>query len=180
MPEFHQNLRAALSEQLGQVLTPEVAAHIEVQAMINAMPLPEGGPGLCVDQSPHALAFVNERTDGSFSINQTVTFQRLIGGRLRAVVLFGEWTRSTVEMVVASDGQGAWLSRGLLRAVFSYAFNVLGVACVYGRVRASNRAAVAMDLGLGFQEVGRIPRGFGNEDCLILAMTREQCRWIGE
>lgn len=179
MSQFHQNLRSALTARLGQTLTPDVCAFIEGQALANPMPRPTGADGVDVSQSQHALSFLNERTDATYEAHTSVTLARVSGGRIRGVVLFAEATRNTVEMAVASDGAPNWINKAILRLSFAYPFLTLGVACVYGRIKDGNAPALAMNRSLGFREVGVIPSGFGSEDCILMAMTREQCRWIG-
>lgn len=176
------NLRSALSSRLGLPLMPEVCAQIEAETLANPMPVPDSWGLACLDvsQAPEHFAYVNQRVDGTYSPSDSVTMAVVRGGELAAVVLFGEQTRHTVEMAVAADRKGAWMSRAMLRAVFSYPFRQLGVRVAYGRVRRSNEAAIRMDLGLGFMLTGCIPEGFGDDDCLLLTMTRRQCRWLGE
>lgn len=176
------NLRAALSSRLGLVLTPEACAGIEVEAMANHMPVPEtmGLGCIDVDQLPSSVAYVNDRVDAKYGIRDSVTMAIRRQGEVAAVVLFGELTRHTVEMAVAADKKGAWMTPAMLRAVFAYPFRQLGVKVVYGRVRRSNEPAIRMDLKLGFQVTGCIPEGFGDDDCLLMTMTRQQCRWLGE
>lgn len=182
MDLIHRNLRAALGSRLGQELTPQVCAGIEVDVMANPLPVPDACGLACLDvsQEPAHLEFVNQRVDACYAQHSSVTMAVHRGGELVAVVLFGEATRHTLEMAVAANAKGRWMTPHMLRAVFAYPFKQYGAKVVYGRVRRSNEAAIRMDLGLGFEVTGCIPEGFGDDDCLLLAMTRQQCRWIGE
>lgn len=173
-------LRYALAQRLGRVLTPEHAAWVEAVALANAMPMPQGADGVDVSQSPQALAFINERVDARYEASDSITLARVSGGRIRAVVLFSEMTRHAIEMAVASDGAPNWINKAILRLSFSYPFNTLGVSVIYGRIKDGNTQALRMNESLGFRVVGSIPRGFGDCDCILMAMTRQECRWIGE
>ena len=73
--------------------------------------------------------------------------------------------------------------RRLLRPAFGLVFDPrpkgLGLGLVKGHVLSSNEKALALDLGLGFTELGRVVDGWEvGVDEIMLVMRREECRWV--
>lgn len=175
----HPQLRFALREHLGRVLAPEVAARIEAMATVNVMPLPEvAGSTLTNEQRPEFFKFVNDGLAADFDPGKSRVFARVTDCVIRAVVLYTDVRRWSVEMVVVSDGSKEWMSRQLLRAAFSYPFVQLGKERVTARIESTNHQAVALDEGLGFVHEGVQRRQFGDNDCVLMGMLRRECRWI--
>ncbi len=97
-------------------------------------------------------------------------------GKIRGVVGFDAWNGASCEMHVA--GEGNWVTRELLRAVFDYAFNVAGLNVLIGMVPSTNARALRFDKHVGFEEVGRIRDGVPGGDLVILQLRRENCRYL--
>jgi RimJ/RimL family protein N-acetyltransferase len=76
-------------------------------------------------------------------------------------------------------GVGAWITRDLLRAAFSYPFVQLDVSNVWGWVDASNQKARRLDEHLGFTKQA-VLTGAAKDggDVIIYRMTREECRFL--
>lgn len=101
-----------------------------------------------------------------------------IDGKLMAGVVYeGYVPNGRCSAHVAAEGR-RWLNRDYLWACFDYPFNQLGCKVLVGLVDADNADALRFDIGLGFQELVRIPDGAGHCDLVILTMRREQCRWL--
>jgi hypothetical protein len=173
-------LRSALSRHLGQVLVPQVAARIEAEAVWNPMPLPEACGDVTNEQRPEFYDFANERLSASYEPHNTRLLTRVTGGAIRAVVVFCDPRRWSIEMAVASDGSSRWLSRAFLRAAFRYPFVQLGLPRVTGRIQADNLAALALDAHLGFRHEGIQRAQFGDQDAVLMGMLASECRWLGE
>lgn len=97
----------------------------------------------------------------------------IIGG-----VLYDDYRVSSISMHCA--GVGRWLTREFLRAVFDYPFNYLKVKKVIGLVDSMNDKAMRLDKHLGFVQEGLIKEASRFGDLVILTMTREQCRFLGD
>jgi RimJ/RimL family protein N-acetyltransferase len=98
-------------------------------------------------------------------------------GRILGVVVFDAFTPYDVNMHIVIEDRRC-VTRRILKEVFSYPFKQLGLRRVTGLVPASNVPALAFDLRLGFRHEGRKLHGAGDEDEIVLGMTRESCRWI--
>lgn len=66
----------------------------------------------------------------------------------------------------------------VLRAVFAYPFEQLGLKRLTGLVSASNDKGRALCVWLGFRHEGRKELALGDEDELVFGMTRERCPWL--
>lgn len=137
------------------------------------------GKTIVVGQRERVGAWVAERVgqSGQWANYEAIGLEcdgRLIAG----VVLDGFVANARCCMHVAGDG-GAWLNREFLWFCFHYAFEQAGCKVVIGLVRSDNEQALRFDLHLGFVEAARIPNGSGDCDLVVLAMQREQCRWLG-
>lgn len=97
---------------------------------------------------------------------------RLMGG-----VIFKDYTRASIAMHVASFLPG-WVTRDMLWVCFNYPFEQLGVGLVTGVVPSSNSKALAFNRHLGFKEVAVISDVFPGADAVVMAMRRDECRWL--
>ena len=105
------------------------------------------------------------------------TLAAVDGDRILGAVVFDGFTPFDCNMHIAIDDRRC-VTRHILRLVFHYPFAQLRLARVTGLVPAGNAAALDFDLRLGFVEEGRKVNAFGDEDEIILGMTREACRWL--
>lgn len=100
-------------------------------------------------------------------------------GKMLGAVAFNGFLGATCCMHVAGDGN--WLSRRLLNAVFDYAFNRCKMECVIGPVAANNSRALAFDHHVGFTMIHTIVNGWEpGVDLVVMQMLRKDCRWIQE
>jgi RimJ/RimL family protein N-acetyltransferase len=99
------------------------------------------------------------------------------GDRILGVVVFDAFTPYDVNMHIVIEDRRC-VTRRILKQVFSYPFKQLGMRRVTGLVPASNVAALAFDLRLGFRHEGRKIHGAGDEDEIVLGMVAEGCPWL--
>lgn len=66
----------------------------------------------------------------------------------------------------------------VLRQVFSYPFEQLGLRRITGLVGQRNAKSLALCAQLGFYVEGVKKFGLGDEDEVIFGMTREDCQWL--
>lgn len=96
----------------------------------------------------------------------------LLGG-----VIYQNYTGASIAMHVAGFDEH-WVNIDMLWVCFHYPFVRLGCNKVFGQVPASNSKALEFDLKLGFKEVARIEDVFPDGDLIVVAMKREDCRWL--
>jgi RimJ/RimL family protein N-acetyltransferase len=127
----------------------------------------------------HIARWVAERTGGMYFAGSGQGVGWLRNGELVAGVLFDNFTGQSVQMHVAADGKH-WLSREFLRFCFRYPFEQMKVNKVIGLVDSTNEAALRFDQHLGFTQEAVIKDAGRKGDTIILTMTRDQCRFLGD
>jgi hypothetical protein len=97
---------------------------------------------------------------------------KLLGGNI-----YTGYTGVSIQLHMAGF-QPNWANRDFLWVSFDYPFNQLGCRKVFGQVPESNTRALEIDLKLGFKIIAKIDDVFPDGACLVLALAREDCRWL--
>lgn len=99
------------------------------------------------------------------------------GGELVAGVLFEGFNGFNLWMHAAAR-DGHTLTRYFLSAIMTYPFAVCRVERVRAQIAAGNAASLKAAKHLGFKEEARLSRAAQDGgDLLIMAMTRQECRY---
>ena len=98
-------------------------------------------------------------------------------GQLIAVVGYSHFTPNSCQIHVASTDV-YWLNKYLLFAIFDYPFNKLGVKVIIAPIYKGNSKSLNLCRKLGFEQVADIPYGHPNGDLIVVAMKRNQCKWL--
>lgn len=110
---------------------------------------------------------------GYFTSLGVILNNELVGG-----VIYHEYRKFDMQMSCAFDRIG-WARRGVLRALFSYPFNDLGVRRVTAITGRKNKKAKKLLTDLGFSLEGVARKGLdGVEDAFCFSMLREECKWL--
>lgn len=109
---------------------------------------------------------------------ETVCIGQEIDGVLAAVVGYCSFMPNACQMHIAAVDEVNWMSRDLLWAAFDYPFNKLGVKVILGQICGSNEDALRLNRHLGFKVIAEIPDAHMDGDLVIMAMRREDCRWL--
>ena len=100
-----------------------------------------------------------------------------IDGEVKAVVAFDNILDKSCQMHTAAIVPN-WISKDLLWACFDYPFNILKVKVIIATVASTNEEALKLDRHLGFVDKAYIEDAHIDGDLVILAMRRENCRWL--
>ena len=100
-----------------------------------------------------------------------------VDGEVKAVVAFDNILDKSCEMHTAAIVPN-WISKDLLWACFDYPFNILKVKVILASVASTNKEALKLDRHLGFVDKAYIEDAHIDGDLVILAMRREDCRWL--
>jgi hypothetical protein len=98
------------------------------------------------------------------------------GGRILGVVGFDGYNGASIQMHVA--GEPGWLTRGLIKATFDYAFNVCKVNVVLGLIPSGNVQAIRFNSMLGFSVRDTIEGAHPDGSLVLMAMYRRECRYL--
>ena len=96
----------------------------------------------------------------------------LLGGNI-----YTGYTGASIQLHMAGFAP-SWANRDFLWVAFDYPFNQLKCKKVFGQVPESNTKALEIDLKLGFKIEARVEDVFPDGACLVLALAREDCRWL--
>lgn len=100
-------------------------------------------------------------------------------GGIHAVVCLNAFYGHYASIHIASDGRKSWASPQVLRCIFGYAFNFLGLRRLNCITSVNNLPAQILALRLGFEFEGRTRCGADDgSDGIVLGMLAENCRWI--
>ena len=98
-------------------------------------------------------------------------------GHLAGAIIFNDYDAANVEMTpILPKG---FVGRGMLREIFSYAFDELGVSRVSMTIAETEPEVIRQALRWGWQIEGRKRCYFGpGEHAIILGMLRDECRFL--
>ena len=102
---------------------------------------------------------------------------RVLNGEVLGGVTYQGYTGKSIQMHFAGFKPG-WGNREFIWMAFDYPFNQLGCTHVFGQVPESNVRALEIDQKLGFKIVAKIDDVFPDGACYVLALAREDCRWL--
>lgn len=98
-------------------------------------------------------------------------------GKLIAVVGYNNFLPNSCQMHIASTDV-LWPTKDFLFAVFDYPFNKLEVKVIIAPICKGNVKPLNMCRKLGFEQVADIPYGHPDGDLIVVAMKRNQCKWL--
>jgi RimJ/RimL family protein N-acetyltransferase len=128
------------------------------------------------DNQEHLRGWITGVLGMQFSPYATFIGQE-IDGEVKAVVAFDNILDKSCEMHTAAIVPN-WISKDLLWACFDYPFNILKVKVILASVASTNTEALKLDRHLGFVDKAYIEDAHIDGDLVILAMRRENCRWL--
>lgn len=101
-------------------------------------------------------------------------------GPLIAGVVYNWYRQANIEMTIASTSP-RWCSRSVLRGLFWYPFEQMGLHRVTAVTEHTFQSTRAFLDRIGFRDEGIMRRAYRNgNDAVIYGMLREECRWIGD
>jgi RimJ/RimL family protein N-acetyltransferase len=128
------------------------------------------------DNQEHLRGWITGVLGMQFSPYATFIGQE-IDGQVKAVVAFDNILDKSCMMHTAAIVPN-WISKDLLWACFDYPFNILKVKVILASVASTNTEALRLDRHLGFVDKAYIEDAHIDGDLIILAMRRENCRWL--
>jgi len=98
-------------------------------------------------------------------------------GDILGAVVFSEYRKTDIQISIAADSK-RWLSKKIVRDIFSYPFFFLG--CNRATSYTAENCANVQDILIkfGFRKEGVLRKALNCGDALIYGMLREECKWI--
>jgi len=109
------------------------------------------------------------------AVNHVIS--RTSQGNLAGGIIFQDYNIASVS-IHAAGFEPRWLNNNMLWIAFNYPFEQLGVKKLVATVSSRNQRALDFNRKLGFKEEARISDIFPDADLVVLAMRREDCRWL--
>jgi len=94
----------------------------------------------------------------------------------KAIVCFYNYTSDDIELAIV--GNRGWANRKFITQVFCYTYYQLECRRCTVRVAASNLKSLKLVTKLGFKAEGVLREALNGEDCIILGMLKNECKWI--
>ena len=128
------------------------------------------------ENQEHLRAWITGVLGIKFDAN-TMCIGQEIDGEIGAVVAYTNIHDNSCAMHQAAIVPNG-ISKDLLWACFDYPFNTLKVKVILAAVSSNNEEALKLDRHLGFIDKAYIEDAHTDGDLVILAMRRENCRWL--
>ena len=121
--------------------------------------------------------FAEQLLDTTFSPWATFIGRLDDDGTIRGVVAYDVMTKYDIQMHwIGTDKR--WITKALCQAAFDYPFRQLGLSRVTGIVDERLTDVIKLNERLGFKVEGRIRRGLGDRDSILMGLIREDCKWV--
>lgn len=121
-------------------------------------------------------ARIPEARDNGFGPSTALGVVR--DGKLLGGVVYSNFNGHDIHASYAFDSP-AWASKAVLRILFGYPFNQLGVVRMTAVIGRKNKHARKMIERLGFKLEGVHPLAAdGRQDAISYGLRRDKCRWI--
>jgi RimJ/RimL family protein N-acetyltransferase len=115
---------------------------------------------------------------GKFNYPQeTMCIGSIKNDKLVGVTGFNSFLPDSCQIHVASTDV-YFLSKWYLNCVFDYPFNKLKVKVILAPIYKGNVKSLNLCRKLGFEQVADIPYGHPDGDLIVVAMKRNQCKWL--
>lgn len=121
--------------------------------------------------------WVAPRVAGQYHAEMSEAIGLVREGKIVAGVIYENWNGASIVTHIAIEGR---LSPGYLFAIYHYPFVQCGVRKIIAPVSAGNTKSVAMCLNMGFIIEARIADATPDGDLLMLTMTADKCRFLGD
>ena len=120
---------------------------------------------------------IAERAGVLFNLETDRVISVTRDGKLLGGVTYTGYTGVSIQIHVAGLEPNR-ANRDFLWMIFDYPFNQLGCRVVFGHVPEANTTALEISQKLGFKIVAKIEDVFPDGACYVLALAREDCRWL--
>jgi len=128
------------------------------------------------ENQPYLLDFLRKNNTGEYPDN-TVCFGQELDGELIGVAAFNNITPVLCQFHVTSKTP-YWVTKDLLYKIFDYPFNKLKVKVILAPICKDNHKSLNFGRKLGFVKVADIPYAHQDGDLIVMAMKRDQCKWL--
>jgi len=98
-------------------------------------------------------------------------------GKIIACVAYSNFNANACDVHIAST-ESHWLSKEYLKVIFDYPFQQLNLRCIIAHIHSENEKSIGLCRHLGFSVAAEIPNAHYLGDLVLMAMQREQCKFL--
>lgn len=126
--------------------------------------------------NPNLRPYAERKLDTTLADNAIFIGRLRDNGEIWGVTVLENFRRHNCEVHMA--GEPGFGSRRLIQATFRIPFLDMGLPRVTALVDAEDEHTLSIDKRLGFIEEGRLRKGLGDRDIVVLGMLKDECRWL--
>jgi RimJ/RimL family protein N-acetyltransferase len=127
-----------------------------------------------LEQLPSILQWASRRLQCNFGPAYTIA--NFKDGKISCVVVFHNQRQSGCEVSIVSDHG---LSKGFIKVVFGYAFQLANLRRLSALVEIENQESIDLVERLGFIREGVLRHAADNGNNLyVYGMLKEECKWV--
>jgi RimJ/RimL family protein N-acetyltransferase len=97
-------------------------------------------------------------------------------GQIIAGVIYENWNKASIVCHIAIEGR---MTKGYLRAIFNYPFEVCKVKKIIVPVSSTHVKSLKLVTKMGFIEEARVKDATPDGDIIFLTLAKENCRFLG-
>lgn len=130
-------------------------------------------------QNIEYLEFANRVLNVKFEPKECAWITNLDdAGNPLAVTIYNRFSPHNCEMSIATNGSRKWASKKYIGICYRYPFIQMGVARISVVIEEKNSKSLMLCRKLGHVEEARLKSWFGDQDGILMRMTREECKWL--
>jgi RimJ/RimL family protein N-acetyltransferase len=132
--------------------------------------------GWHITQGAEIGHWVAERVQGKYFADgsQAIGLER--DGQIIAGVIYENWNKASIVCHIAIEGR---ITKGYLRAIFSYPFEFCKVKKIIVPVSSTHAKSLKLVTKMGFSEEARVKDAVPDGDIIFLTLAQEKCRFLG-
>jgi hypothetical protein len=121
--------------------------------------------------------WVMAQSDGGYFAERSTVIGLVRDGFPACGVVYENWNGRSIVCHIACDGR---MNAAFLGAIFDYPYNVCNVDKIIAPVASTNAKALKLVVNMGFTEEARITDAIFGGDLVLMTLTRDKCRFLGD
>jgi len=132
---------------------------------------------LIISNSDAVAYWVAEKTGGTWTPGRGTSIGRVKNGKIVGGIIYEDWNGANIMCHIA--GEGNWLNRSFLHAIFHYPFVHLEAKRMTAVISSTNEKCIKLVENMGFELESRLYQATPDGDLLVYRMFKKDCRFLG-
>ena len=130
-----------------------------------------------IANGPVVGEWVMSQMGGAYFAERSNAIGLVRGENIACGVVYENWNGRSIVCHIACQSR---MTPEWLAAIFDYPYNVCDVDKIIAPVASTNAKALKLVRNMGFTEEARIADASPDGDLVLMTMTRDQCRFLGD